>query len=293
MATERELSEIQRAFIQAGVVQCGYCTPAFLLATEALLERHESPSRAQIRDAFSGLFCRCTGYEQMFTAVDLASRRLRDPSYAAKTAPEFREDLRVVGKVKQKVDAPRLVRAAKAYVEDMVEEGACHLRLLGSPHAHAYIKSIDTSLAEATPGVILVITHVNGPDVYYNQAGQGFPEPSPYDRKMFGQKVLHVGDRVAAVVAESDAIARAALKKIKVEYGGQAGEDAQNSSAPGKSTQRHAEADSPSSFEAWRVVRAKAADGVTETTAILRIADVFEVRSPPRRTDAAMHKAGH
>jgi putative selenate reductase molybdopterin-binding subunit len=218
MATERELSVIQRAFIQAGVVQCGYCTPAFLLATEALLRRHASPTRAQIRDAFSGLFCRCTGYEQMFTAVELATRLLEDPGYAAKTVPEFREDLRVVGKVKQKVDAPRLVRGAKAYVEDMVEEGACHLRVLGSPHAHAYIKSIDTSAAEATPGVVLVITHLNCPDVYYNQAGQGFPEPSPYDRKMFGEKVLHVGDRVAAVVAESDAVARAALRKIKVEY---------------------------------------------------------------------------
>jgi putative selenate reductase molybdopterin-binding subunit len=218
MAKNRELSALQTAFIDAGVVQCGYCTPAMLLATEALLSRHGHPTRDQVKDAFSGILCRCTGYEQLFTAVDLAARRLKDPAHASRTVPEFREDLRLVGKVSKKVDGPRLVRGEKAFVEDMVQSGSCHLKVLGSPHAHAYVRSIDTSRAEAIPGVVLVVTHRNCPDVYYNQAGQGFPEPSPYDRKMFGQKVLHVGDRVAAVVAETVEIAREALRKIKVEY---------------------------------------------------------------------------
>jgi putative selenate reductase molybdopterin-binding subunit len=226
LAKTRDLSAIQTAFLDAGVVQCGYCTPAMLLAAEELLAREERPSRAQIADAFSGIFCRCTGYEQLFAAVELAARRIKSPALAAGmtpeptagATPEFREDLRVVGKVKLKVDGPRLVRGDKAFVEDMVQPGSCHLKMLGSPHAHAYIKKIDTSQAEATPGVILVLTHRNCPDVYYNQAGQGFPEPSPYDRKMFGQKLLHVGDRVAAVVAESPAIANEAMRKIKVQY---------------------------------------------------------------------------
>ncbi len=100
----------------------------------------------------------------------------------------------------------------------MVQGGSCHLKVLGSPYAHAYVKRIDTSRTAAMPGVVLVITHENCPDVYYNQAGQGFPEPSPYDRKMFGRKLLHVGDRVAAVVAETPAIAALALRRIKVEY---------------------------------------------------------------------------
>ncbi len=218
MARTRDLSAIQTAFLDAGVVQCGYCTPAMLLATEELLAREKEPSRDQIADALSGVFCRCTGYEQYFAAVELAARRLRDPQYAGGMAPEFRDDLRVVGKVELKVDGPRLVRGDKAFVEDMVQPGSCYLLMLGSPHAHAYIRKIDTAEAEATPGVVLVLTHRNCPDVYYNQAGQGFPEPSPYDRKMFGQKVLHVGDRVAAVVAESPAIAAEAIRKIKVQY---------------------------------------------------------------------------
>jgi putative selenate reductase molybdopterin-binding subunit len=218
LAKNRELSAIQTAFLDAGVVQCGYCTPAMLLATEALLSRHEQPTREQVRDALSGIFCRCTGYEQYYAAVELAAKRRKDPAQAAVKGQEFRDDLRIVGKPAKKVDGPRLVRGEKAYVEDMVLPGSCHLKLLGSPHAHAYIKSIDTSRVEALPGVVLVLTHENCPDVWYNTAGQGFPEPSPYDRKMFGEKLLHVGDRVAAVVAESVEIAREALRRIKVEY---------------------------------------------------------------------------
>jgi putative selenate reductase molybdopterin-binding subunit len=218
MAKNRELSTIQTAFIDAGVVQCGYCTPAMMLAARALLERHPEPTREQVRDAFSSVFCRCTGYEQMFAAVDLAARRLHDPAHPAAKGQEFRDDLRLVGKPARKVDGPRLVRAEKAYVEDMIVPGTCYLKVLGSPHAHAYIRRIDTRRAEALPGVLHVITHLNCPDVYYNQAGQGFPEPSPYDRKMFGQKMLHVGDRVAGVVAETLAIAEQALELIKVDY---------------------------------------------------------------------------
>ncbi len=218
LAKNRELSAIQTAFIDTGVVQCGYCTPAMLLATEALLSRHEHPTREQVRDALSGVFCRCTGYEQYFAAVELAAKRRKDPAHAAARGQEFRDDLRIVGKPGRKVDGPRLVRGEKAYVEDMAAGDACHLKMLGSPHAHAYIKSIDTSRAEALPGVVLVLTHRNCPEAWYNTAGQGFPEPSPYDRKMFGEKLLHVGDRVAAVVAETVEIAREALRKIKVEY---------------------------------------------------------------------------
>ena len=66
--------------------------------------------------------------------------------------------------------------------------------------------------------MLAVITHENCPDVYYGTAGQGFPEPSPYDRRMFNRKVRHVGDRVAAVVAQTPEIAARAVKLIKVEY---------------------------------------------------------------------------
>jgi carbon-monoxide dehydrogenase small subunit len=70
-----ELSPIQQAFIDAGAVQCGFCTPGLLVASDELLERNPNPSDADIREALSGNLCRCTGYEKIMDAVRLAAAR--------------------------------------------------------------------------------------------------------------------------------------------------------------------------------------------------------------------------
>ncbi|GAA4052636.1 (2Fe-2S)-binding protein [Streptomyces shaanxiensis] len=70
-----ELSTIQQAFIDAGAVQCGFCTPGLLVAADEMLERNPSPSDADIREALSGNLCRCTGYEKIMDAVRLAAAR--------------------------------------------------------------------------------------------------------------------------------------------------------------------------------------------------------------------------
>jgi probable selenate reductase molybdenum-binding subunit len=209
---------IQQALIDAACVQCGYCTPAVALALRDLLARDAEPGEAAIRDALSGTLCRCTGYQQFFNAARIAARRLADPDYREAAAPEFRPDLRHVGKDRGKVDAPGLARGERAFVEDRVDPEACHLKLLMSPHAHAWIKRIDTAAALAMPGVVAILTHENCPDKVYTTAGQGFPEPSPHDQRMFPRKVRHVGDRVAAVLAETPEQAEAALAAITVEY---------------------------------------------------------------------------
>ncbi|MFI2345693.1 (2Fe-2S)-binding protein [Streptomyces sp. NPDC019443] len=69
------LSPIQQAFIDAGAVQCGFCTPGLLVAADELLERNAEPSDADIREALSGNLCRCTGYEKILDAVRLAAAR--------------------------------------------------------------------------------------------------------------------------------------------------------------------------------------------------------------------------
>lgn len=218
LSKDRELSIVQRALVDAACVQCGYCTPAVALAIYELLGRDRNPDREAIADALSGTMCRCTGYEQFFNAVRIAAKRLSDPGYVEAAAPEFRPDLRHIGKDREKVDAARLALGERAFVEDRVDADACHLKMLTSPYAHAWIKSIDVSAAEAMPGVIAVLTHLNCPDQVYTTAGQGFPEPSPYDQRMFSKKVRHVGDRVAAVLAESPEEAQAALEAIRVDY---------------------------------------------------------------------------
>ncbi|WP_340556754.1 (2Fe-2S)-binding protein [Streptomyces sp. GSL17-111] len=70
-----ELSTVQQAFIDAGAVQCGFCTPGLLVAADELIERNPQPSDADIREALSGNLCRCTGYEKILDAVRLAAAR--------------------------------------------------------------------------------------------------------------------------------------------------------------------------------------------------------------------------
>jgi carbon-monoxide dehydrogenase small subunit len=70
-----DLSPVQQAFIDAGAVQCGFCTPGLLVAADEMLERNSSPSDADIREALSGNLCRCTGYEKILDAVRLAAAR--------------------------------------------------------------------------------------------------------------------------------------------------------------------------------------------------------------------------
>ena len=124
----------------------------------------------------------------------------------------------VVGKSERKVDGIALVTGKPKFVADLDLPATLHVKILGSPHAHARIIEIDTSKAEALPGVACVLTHKNTPPARYTTAGQGYPEPSPYDTRMFDTKVRFVGDRVAAVAAETDASALKALKLVKVRY---------------------------------------------------------------------------
>ena len=70
------LHPVQEAFVEAGGVQCGFCTPGFIVATHDLLQRNPEPSDAEIREALAGNLCRCTGYEKILDAVRLAATRL-------------------------------------------------------------------------------------------------------------------------------------------------------------------------------------------------------------------------
>ncbi|MFH1724847.1 MAG: molybdopterin cofactor-binding domain-containing protein [Elusimicrobiota bacterium] len=124
----------------------------------------------------------------------------------------------VVGKSVEKKDALAAALGKSLYVADLAPEDALIAKVLWSPHAHARIKSIDVSAAESMPGVKAVLHHGNVPRIPHTTAGQGYPEPSPYDTFLFDNKVRHVGDRVAAVAATTAEIAERAVEAIKVEY---------------------------------------------------------------------------
>jgi putative selenate reductase molybdopterin-binding subunit len=130
----------------------------------------------------------------------------------------MKQALSQVGHRSRKVDAVKLVTGRAAFTDDVEIRSLLHVGLLKSPHAHARILNIDTSKAEALPGVRAVITHQDVPRIPFTTAGQSWPEPSPYDMYVLDRKVRFVGDPVAAVAAESPALASRACDLIEVEY---------------------------------------------------------------------------
>src|ERR1035438_7075250 len=124
----------------------------------------------------------------------------------------------IVGENVRKVEGQKLVTGAPAFTDDIAMPGMLYGKILPSPHAHARIKKIDTRKAKALPGVHAVLTHHDVPRVPHTTAGPAWPEPAPYRTSLLDNKVRFVGDRVAAVAAETRAIAEQALRLIEVEY---------------------------------------------------------------------------
>ncbi|MCD4672056.1 MAG: molybdopterin-dependent oxidoreductase [Anaerolineaceae bacterium] len=247
-----QLHPLQQAFIETDAAQCGFCTPAQILTAKALLDRNPNPTDGEIRSALSGVLCRCTGYVQIIEGVQRAAARMRgeEPGDIGPIELELPDDLsslelpesfyrkelgkdallplvytpkempktQVVGKSEFKVDGPKLVKGKPAFTDDIKLEGMLFGALLTSPHAHARIRNIDTSKAEALKGVHCVLTYKNVDRIKFASGGQSYPQPLPYDQVVFDTKVRHVGDRVAAVAAETRELAQKALRLIDVEY---------------------------------------------------------------------------
>ncbi len=127
-------------------------------------------------------------------------------------------DLKVVGHSVDKLDAIALATGGEKFTADEIPPRTLYARILTSPWAHARIRKIDTTAAMKIKGVRSIITWQDVPRVAHTTAGQGFPEPSPYDSFTLDDKVRYVGDRVAAVAADTPEIARAAAEAIEVEY---------------------------------------------------------------------------
>ncbi|WP_372368279.1 xanthine dehydrogenase family protein molybdopterin-binding subunit [Candidatus Uabimicrobium sp. HlEnr_7] len=131
---------------------------------------------------------------------------------------EDNAEMKYVGKKTARVDGLALVSGQPVFADDIKLRNMLHAKILHSPHAHAHIKSIDTSVAKKVPGVKLVLTHEDFDLHYYTTAGQGYPEPSSRDTRILDSTVRFVGDRVAVVAADTIAAAEEAIEKIKVEY---------------------------------------------------------------------------
>jgi len=217
------LHPLQQEFIESGAIQCGYCTPAQILAAKALLDINPDPTEDEVREAISGVLCRCTGYLKPVEAVLRAAARLRNGEPAVskknihfKSYPDGK--FSSVGNPEIKTDARKLSQGKPAFTADFEMQGMLHAKVLTSPHPHARILKIDTSQAMILPGVAAVLTWQDIPRVIYSTAGQSDPIPGPLDSFSLDNKVRFVGDRVAFVAAENIEIAKIAMKLIKVDY---------------------------------------------------------------------------
>lgn len=123
-----------------------------------------------------------------------------------------------VGKNVTKIDAYSLAQGKAKFVDDFEMRDFLYVQILKSPHAHAYIKSISIEEALKLEGVKEILTYKNVPQISHTTAGQGYPEPSPYDTYFLDKKVKYVGDRVAVIAGETPEIVKKAVSLIKVEY---------------------------------------------------------------------------
>jgi nicotinate dehydrogenase large molybdopterin subunit len=212
LATKGEMTPVQKAFQKAGASQCGYCIPGMVMAATSALRDNPYISRDEIKEKLGGNICRCTGYQKIFDAVELA----RDVMNGTLPDRVF-DDVDIatgkyIGQNVRRIDARSKVTGALRYAGDMVMPNMLHVQVLRSPHAHARIVSLDVSEAEAMSGVYGVVTSADVPGV--DNFGV-FVNDQPI---MARDKVRYVGEAVAAVAAEDVVTARRALSKIKVVY---------------------------------------------------------------------------
>ncbi len=202
LGTPEHPHPLQTAFVDAAGFQCGFCTAGMIVTASTFSE----DDRGDLARLLKSNICRCTGYRSIRDAICGQSTMVdAAPGTAAG----------------QSVRAPaglRVVTGREEYTLDLKTTGLLHLAVLKSPHAHARILSIDATAALALDGVHAVLTHNDSPEVLFSTGRHEMRTDDPDDTLVLDPVLRFIGQRVAAVVAETPAIAEHALALIKVEY---------------------------------------------------------------------------
>jgi len=231
LAPDGGLHPVQEELATGFGFQCGFCTPG-MAVTASTLAPEDLPD---LDRRMKGNLCRCTGYRPIREAVRAGVLRAagcpgRAPATGTTPATDPTSAPAVlagsVGTSQVPGPACRLVRGEEAFTSDAplpsdaarAAEGTLVLRVLGSPHPHARITGLDTSAALEVPGVVAVLTHRDAPALRFSTARHEHRTDDPDDTRVLDDVVRHVGQRVAAVVAESAAAAEAGCRALRVEY---------------------------------------------------------------------------
>lgn len=198
------LTVIASAFVKKGAVQCGFCTPGFIMRTKILFQENPNPTRAEIAAALRQNLCRCTGYVKIIDAVELALYNLRtgeiseidDTGYS----PRYKALQTACGRL--------------PFVNDMNKEGLLHAALRFSEHPRARVVKIDSSKAEKVPGVIKIFTADDIPGDHKTGLIQ-----KDWPLMIGVNEITHyIGDVLAGIVALDRKTARKAATLIEIEY---------------------------------------------------------------------------
>ncbi len=197
------------AFVSKGGVQCGFCIPGMVIQANALINKNSQPTRDDVAKALTPHLCRCTGYKKIIDAVICAADAIRKEEEVPPPQPDGR-----VGARHPKYQAANLVLGRHRYVADIFLPGMAYGALRFSDHPRARVLSIDTSEAAAMPGVRRVFTAADVPgERFIGLIRQDWPLMIAV-----GEETRYIGDVLAGVVADTEAQARAAAERVRVEY---------------------------------------------------------------------------
>jgi selenium-dependent xanthine dehydrogenase len=208
--SSREKDVYAWSFANAGAVQCGFCMPGMVISAKGLLDANPDPRPEDITRALVQNMCRCTGYVKIEKAILDSARMLREDT----PVPADSDTPLSVGSRICRTDARDKVLGTGLYVDDMKRLGMLHGAVLRAPKARVKVLGIDAAEALAMPGVRRVLTAANVP----GERHQGHIIHDWPALIAIGEETRYVGDAIALVAAETQALAKEAVTRIKLEY---------------------------------------------------------------------------
>ena len=199
------------AFGAVGAVQCGFCIPGMVMAGTALLQKNLNPTEEEIKYALRGNICRCTGYKKIIEGIQLVAKILRGEEAIDEELEKG--DVYGVGQRAFRIDVRKKVLGYGKYPDDIVMDNMAYVSAVRSKYPRARVLKIDTSKAEALPGVLGVLTAADVPN---NKVGH---IQQDWDVMIAeGDITRCIGDAICLVVAENETVLGQAKKLVKIDY---------------------------------------------------------------------------